>query len=182
MSRRLRPATAGRSPGDSAVRNRGRPGPEATASDRRPLARPATVERSPGDSVARNRGHTPGGGWRLKLLRRIAFLGFALAAGGAAGGIWLAHTQRQAMERPLHTGSEPFVYTVRSGATIGSIARDLEAAGLLESALRLELQARWSGAASRIKAGEYAFESGLTPIGLLDLLVAGHGTSTLRRW
>ena len=48
-----------------------------------------------------------------------------------------------------------------------------EAEGLIESALRLELQARWSGAASRIKAGEYALEPGLTPIGLLDLLVAG---------
>ena len=109
----------------------------------------------------------------MKLLRRIAFLALVLAAGGAAGGIWMVHTQRQAMERPLHTGNEPFVYTVSRGATIGRIARDLEAAGLLESALRLELQARWSGAASRIKAGEYAFEPGLTPIGLLDLLVAG---------
>ena len=39
--------------------------------------------------------------------------------------------------------------------------------------MRLELQARWNGDASRIKAGEYALEPGLTPIGLLDLLVAG---------
>ena len=109
----------------------------------------------------------------MKLLRRIAFLGFVLVAGGAAGGIWLVHTQQRAMERPLHAGNEPFVYMVRSGTTIGRIARDLEAAGLLESALRLELQARWSGAANRIKAGEYAFEPGLTPMGLLDLLVAG---------
>ena len=109
----------------------------------------------------------------MKLLRRIAFLGFVLVAGGAAGGIWLVHTQQRAMERALRIGADPFVYTVRRGATIGTIARDLAAAGLLESALRLELQARWSGAASRIKAGEYAFEPGLTPIGLLDRLVAG---------
>ena len=77
------------------------------------------------------------------------------------------------MERPLRIGAEPFVYTVPRGATITNIARDLEAAGLIESALRLELQARWSGAASRIKAGEYALESGLTPVDVLDLLVAG---------
>lgn len=77
------------------------------------------------------------------------------------------------MERPLRIGDKAFVYTVPSGATITSVARDLEAADVIESALRLELQARWSGAASRIKAGEYAFESGLTPVGLLDLLVAG---------
>ena len=109
----------------------------------------------------------------MKLLRRIAFLVLVLVAGGAAGGVWLVHTQQRAMERPLRIGDEPFVYTVPSGSTIGRIARDLEAAGLLESTLRLELQARWSGAASRIKAGEYAFEPGLTPIGLLDLLVAG---------
>lgn len=77
------------------------------------------------------------------------------------------------MERPLRIGDEPFVYSVPRGATITDIARDLETAGIMESALRLELQARWSGAASHIKAGEYALEPGLTPIGLLDLLVAG---------
>ena len=83
------------------------------------------------------------------------------------------HTQRQTMERPLSIGDEAFVYTVRSGATITDVARDLESAGLVESAWRLELQARWSGEASRIKAGEYAFETGLTPTTLLELLVAG---------
>ena len=87
--------------------------------------------------------------------------------------MWLIHTQQRAMERPLRIGNDPFVYTVPGGATIGHVARDLQAAGLIESALRLELQARWNGAASRIKVGEYAFELGLTPIGLLDLLVAG---------
>lgn len=77
------------------------------------------------------------------------------------------------MERPLRIGKEPIVYTVPAGTTIGWIARDLEEAGVVDSALRLELQARWSGAAQRIKAGEYALEPGLTPVGLLDLLVAG---------
>ena len=77
------------------------------------------------------------------------------------------------MERPLQIGDAPFVYTVHRGVAFADVARDLEAAGLIESALRLRLQARWSGAASRIKAGEYAFEPGLAPVGLLDLLVAG---------
>ena len=77
------------------------------------------------------------------------------------------------MERPLHIGDEPLIYSVPRGATITDIAGDLQTAGVLESALRLELQARWSGAASRIKAGEYALEPGLTPIDLLDLLVTG---------
>ena len=107
------------------------------------------------------------------ILWRMAFAALVLALVGAAAGFWLVHTQQGAMEHPLRIGDEPFVYTVPSGATITHVARDLEAAGLLESALRLELQARWSGAASRIKAGEYALESGLTPAGLLDLLVAG---------
>ena len=90
------------------------------------------------------------------------------------------------MERPLPISDEAFVYTVPRGATITRVARDLEAAGLVESALRLELQARWSGAANRIKAGEYALESGLTPIGLLDLLVAGtvvqHPVTIIEGW
>ena len=77
------------------------------------------------------------------------------------------------MERPLRIGDEPFVYTVPRGASITRVARDLEIAGLVESAFRLELHARLSGDGSRIKAGEYALEPGLTPIGLLELLVAG---------
>ena len=109
----------------------------------------------------------------MKLLRRIALLGLALVLAGTAGGFWLVHTQRGAMERPLRIGDEPFVYTVPSGASIARVARDLEAAGIVESAPRLVLQARWSGDASRIKAGEYALEPGLTPNGLLDLLVEG---------
>ena len=109
----------------------------------------------------------------MKLLRRIALLGLALVLVGAAGASWLVHTQRGAMERPLRIGDEPFVYTVPSGASITRVARDLEAAGVVESALRLVLQARWSGDAGRIKAGEYALEPGLTPNGLLDLLVEG---------
>ena len=109
----------------------------------------------------------------MKLLRRIALLGLALVLTGAAGGFWLVHTQRGAMERPLRIGDEPFVYTVPSGVSITRVARDLEAAGVVESALRLVLQARWSGDAGRIKAGEYALEPGLTPNGLLDLLVEG---------
>ena len=96
-----------------------------------------------------------------------------LLLASTAAGLWLVHTQQRAMERPLPLGDEPFIYTVPSGATIAHVARDLQAAGLIESALRLEAQARWSGAASNIKAGEYALESGLTPDGLLDLLVAG---------
>ena len=96
-----------------------------------------------------------------------------LVLAGAAGGLWLLHTQQRAMERPLRIGDEPFVYTVPRGASITRVARDLEAAGLVESAFRLELHARLSGDGSRIKAGEYALEAGLTPIGLLDLMVAG---------
>ena len=109
----------------------------------------------------------------MKLLRRIAWFGLALVLMGTAGGVWLVHTQRGAMERPLQVGDTPYMYTVPSGASITRVARDLEAAGIVESPLRLVLQARWSGDAGRIKAGEYALEPGLTPDGLIDLLVEG---------
>ena len=109
----------------------------------------------------------------MKFLRRIALAGLAILVAGAAGAYWLVHTQQRAMEQPLRIGNERFVYTVPSGASVARVARDLEAARLIDSAWRLELHARWSGAASRIKAGEYAFEPGLTPLDVLDRLVAG---------
>ena len=96
-----------------------------------------------------------------------------LLVAGAGGAYWFLHTQQLAMEQPLRIGSEPFVYTVPRGASIARVARDLEAERLIDSGLRLELHARWSGVASRIKAGEYAFEPGLTPLDVLDQLVAG---------
>lgn len=99
--------------------------------------------------------------------------GLVLLVAGTGGAYWLFHTQQRAMEQPLRIGNEPFVYTVPSGASIARVARDLEAERLIDSGLRLELHARWSGAASRIKAGEYAFESGVTPLDVLDRLVAG---------
>ena len=123
---------------------------------------------------------------QLKRLRRIAWTCLLLILVGGAGGLWFMDTQQRAMDRPLAISDGPFVYTVRRGATIGTVARDLEAAGLIGSALRLELHARWSGAAKRIKAGEYALEPGLTASGLLELLVAGtvvqHAVTIIEGW
>ena len=44
----------------------------------------------------------------MNFLRRIAYLGLVLVVGGAAGGIWLVHTQQRAMERPLRIEDAPF--------------------------------------------------------------------------
>ncbi len=89
------------------------------------------------------------------------------------------------MERPLAL-AEPVVYELRRGASIGEVAEDLDALGVLESPRWLVLHARMTGSADRIKAGEYAFAPGIDAEDLLAKLVAGevvqHAFTIIEGW
>ena len=87
-----------------------------------------------------------------------------------AGWAWMAY--KAFLTTPL-TLTESTIYVVEQGASLTSIARDLEQAGLIANAQHLRWYGRYTGQASKIRAGEYRLTSDLVPDTLLALLVSG---------
>lgn len=86
---------------------------------------------------------------------------------------WAWQDYRNFLDEPLTLPPDGLVYAVAPGETVRGIAADLAAAGVLSAPLYLRLHARQTGLAARIHAGEFRLEPGLTPRGLLELLVSG---------
>jgi UPF0755 protein len=106
---------------------------------------------------------------RLARFLSVA-LALCLAAGGAFAWWWLA--------RPLPLPRTPFDFEVHPGATLHSVARDLQGAGVLPHAGTLVALARIKGVDRSIKAGSYELESAPTLPQLLDMLTQGDVTQT----
>ena len=112
----------------------------------------------------------------------LATLGAALAAVGAAA--WFAHV-------PLEPPARPYDFTVKSGASLRTVARQLADDGLLAEPHGFWMLARVLGKSGQLQAGTYRLEAPVTPLDLLDKLARGdvlpievafvEGT-TLRQW
>lgn len=74
---------------------------------------------------------------------------------------------------PLNLAEKSIIFDVPRGATLGTVARDLEAAGIIKDARYLKWYGRYTGQANRIRAGEYRLTDTLVPDDLLALLVSG---------
>jgi len=104
------------------------------------------------------------------VLRRL-FLLFVLALLVAAAYGWLT-------QHPLPLPEEPYAFTVRSGASLRSIAHELTGAGVLPADWTLIALARFKGVDRTIKAGNYEIPAGTTMTGLLAKLTQGDVTQT----
>lgn len=103
-------------------------------------------------------------------IRRLAALllvlaGLATAAGWVVLDRWLA--------TPLAIAEEPLQVEIPRGQPLATTARELARRGVLEHPRWLLAYARFTGADSRIRAGEYSIEPGTTPAGLLALFESG---------
>lgn len=105
-------------------------------------------------------------------MRRI--LGIVFLAGLLAllAGVVIVEQVRSSLDRP-GTLRATLIYTVPPHAHFAQVAADLHARGAIAHPRLWSLYARWYGLATRIKAGEYAVEPGITPRRLLQQLVAG---------
>jgi len=90
----------------------------------------------------------------------------AVAAGGAV--LW----GNAAFKRPGPLKTETTVIIER-GAGVSAIARDLNRTGVLSHPLVFKIAARLGADDKRLKAGEYAFPSGISVQGVLRLLQSG---------
>lgn len=78
-----------------------------------------------------------------------------------------------ANEALIQPGEKPIEFTIQAGSGVRSAMRQLHAAGVPAEPVLLELLARGSGRASRIKAGTYRLAAGSSPLVLLQMLVKG---------
>ena len=96
-----------------------------------------------------------------------AALALLIAAGVGAAWSW------RVLNAPLDLPSGGLMYTVRSGAALSTVMSELAEAGATTNPRLISWYSRIGGTATRIHAGEYRLEPGLTAISLLEKLNRG---------
>jgi UPF0755 protein len=88
---------------------------------------------------------------------------------------WFGLRQYQVawLATPLPALQQPVVYQLPAGASLTAVAAALAEAGWLDRPWAWVWYAKWTGAATRIKAGEYLLQPGTTPAALLHQFVTG---------
>jgi UPF0755 protein len=103
-----------------------------------------------------------------------------------AGAMLLAAFAWNNLHTPLRIPADGTWLEVESGRPLRRVSADLARRGVLESPWVLDLYARATGDATRIRAGEYRLEHGTTPLTLVDQLVAGqvflHQLTVVEGW
>ena len=106
-------------------------------------------------------------------MRRLALGLGVLAALGlvAALGAWRWYVG--ALE-PVSDEAHPVVFEVARGATLGPVARELEARGLIRDARVFRLHARRTGRDGSLRAGEYDLAAAMSADEILGRLTSGN--------
>jgi UPF0755 protein len=76
---------------------------------------------------------------------------------------------------PIVTQSQGFKYNLRAGASFKTVANELHEQHILTRPLWFEALVRYQGQAHNLKAGEYLFAKGSTPLSILHQIVTGTG-------
>jgi UPF0755 protein len=109
-----------------------------------------------------------------QYMMRIIGYGVALILLAGIGLVaLLLYQTNQFLETPLAIRGKGEVITVKPGASLKQVARELRQAGLIGNDLYLYGYARIQGKARQIQAGEFFLPTGTTPRGLLDILQNG---------
>ncbi|WP_456374583.1 endolytic transglycosylase MltG [Thiolapillus sp.] len=119
----------------------------------------------------------------IRLLLKAA-LAVILLGGILAALIW--HQYQQFLSQPLKTPEQGMTLSIPQGMSLRALGQKLQQEGMLQDERLLRLYGRLHPEATRIKAGEYHLAAGLTPVALLDLLVAGktvsHSITLVEGW
>ena len=103
----------------------------------------------------------------MGLIQKLFAL-LLLLVGVVAGGLFY-----WANEPLIEAGGKPIEFTIQAGSGVRSAMRQVNQAGVPAEPLLLEVLARGSGRANRIKAGSYRLTAGNSPLALLQMLVRG---------
>ena len=102
----------------------------------------------------------------LVVILSVVALLVAVAAGVGFIGYQFAHT------RPSET-QQDVVYEVEPGKAFNTIAKDLEAKGLIRNATFFSLYARFKNVRSKVKVGEYLLRTNMYPDDVLEVITSG---------
>jgi UPF0755 protein len=91
----------------------------------------------------------------------------------AAAALILAVLAWRELNSPLQLTADDAWLRIESGTSLRRVTRDLAERGLLDKPWLLAAYARATGEATRVRAGEYQLTAGITPLTLLEKLVAG---------
>ena len=105
-----------------------------------------------------------------ELLFKLLGLGVLLGSMVAA---WVMMDYQSFTSEPLDFGDTGLRYEVKPGTNLTHIAHDLHNRGIISHASYLIWLAKLEGTANNIKAGEYRFDTGITPRRLLEQIVNG---------
>jgi UPF0755 protein len=115
-------------------------------------------------------------------MRGFLLTGFLLFLAVVGAAFWV----RGYLQTPLNISAGEHVLVVPARATLGSVAQNLAGSGILPYPEVFAAYGRLTGVASKIRAGEYDLTPGLTPRGLLALLLEGrvklHSLTIVEGW
>jgi len=100
-------------------------------------------------------------------------IGFTLLLVSFVGGWFMLEFQTFNRGSLSNTTFAPVNYTIKPGASLSSVANELQQQGLMEHPRYWVWLAKWEGVADKIKAGEYEVAPQMTPHQLLELFVSG---------
>ena len=102
------------------------------------------------------------------VLRLVGvLLVFALAAAG--GFAWWAH-------QPVGLSASPVEVIIKPSSGVASVGRQIQRGGVSMDPRLFQLLARITGHGADLKAGGYQFETGITPLEIIEKLVKGEVT------
>ncbi|MBE0484620.1 endolytic transglycosylase MltG [Marinobacter sp.] len=105
------------------------------------------------------------------LKKLLIVLVTAVVLVSAGSGLWLWQGL-QTLQQPVSL-EEPVLFNVAPGAGYSQVARRLESEGFVSDALWLRLYGRLNPDQTRIRAGDYEFQSGMTPLTMVQTMVEG---------
>lgn len=105
-----------------------------------------------------------------KMLVFIGVMGLITLLGGLLLASFNFMKYRYVRSGPL---VEPVVYVVPEGAGLSSLAGKLEADGLIDSAMMLKLNAKFTGIGGALKTGEYKVEAGASMKDIIEVFESG---------
>lgn len=95
-----------------------------------------------------------------------------LLLGAIVAGIGI-YWMQSFVNTPAAPGAKEVVFTISSGQSLDTIAKNLEQEGIVTDPLRFKLYARFKKASTQIKAGEYQLSPALSPARVLTTLLKG---------